>query len=168
MREDFRPILGYEGHYEINSEGVIVSLKRSKRKAIKTRINLDGYQTIGLHLADKGRTKLVHRLVWEAFNGKIEDGLLVLHGEGVTRDNCCLESLSLGTIQDNLGRDRKRDGTIPEGEKNGNAKLTNTQVRYIKQRIRDNEKLVTLARLFQVTTGVIKHIKSGRQWSHVA
>ncbi len=168
MREDFRPILGYEGHYEINSEGVIVSLKRGKRRIMKSRLNLDGYHTINLHLVDKGRTKFVHRLVWEAFNGKIEDNLLVLHGEGTTRDHCCLESLSLGTVQDNNGRDRRRDGTTPQGERNGTAKLTNEQVKYIKQRIRDNEKLVVLARLFEVTSGVIKHIKSGRQWSHVA
>jgi len=168
MREDFRPILGYEGHYEINSEGVVISLKRGKRKLMKTKTTYQGYRSIMLTINGEGYTKFVHRLVWEAFNGEIKDGLLVLHGEGVTRDNCCLENLSLGTNQDNLGRDRRRDGTIPQGERNPSARLTEVQVRYIKSRIRDNEKLRALARLFQVTPTLIGHIKNGRAWSHVA
>ena len=168
MREDFRPILGYEGHYEINSEGVVVSLKRGKRKTMKTSLDSKGYPIIQLWINRKMYSKLVHRLVWEAFNGRIEDGLLVLHGAGTTRDNCCLENLSLGTIQDNVGRDRRRDGTTPQGERNASARLTEAQVRYIKSRIRDNEKLRALARLFEVTPGLIGHIKNGRAWSHVA
>ena len=168
MREDFRPILGYEGHYEINSEGVVVSLKRGKRKTMKPKITYQGYKEINLYLNSEGCFKRVHRLVWEAFNGRIEDGLLVLHGAGTTRDNCCLENLSLGTIQDNVGRDRRRDGTTPQGERNASARLTEAQVRYIKSRIRDNEKLRALARLFEVTPGLIGHIKNGRAWSHVA
>ncbi len=168
MREDFRPILGFEGHYEINSEGVIISIKRGKRKVMKTKITYQGYQNVCLRMNGKPYTKVVHRLVWEAFIGKIKDGLLVLHGEGTTRDNCCLENLSLGTVQDNLGRDRRRDGTTPQGERNTSAKLTEVQVRYIKSRIRDNEKLRALAKLFEVGPSLIGHIKNGRAWSHVA
>ena len=37
MREDFRPIIGFEGHYEINSEGVVISVKRGKRKLMKAK-----------------------------------------------------------------------------------------------------------------------------------
>lgn len=115
-----------------------------------------------LTMNGKRYTKCVHRLVWEAFNGEIKDGLLVLHGAKTTRDNCCLENLSLGTQEDNLGRDRRRDRTTLEGERNRSARLTEVQVRYIKSRIRDNEKLRALARLFEVTPSLIGHIKNRR------
>ena len=167
MREDFRPILGYEGHYEINSEGVVVSLKYGKRRVMKTAKTPAGYQSVNLTKDGRNRTKIVHKLVWKAFNGEIEDGLFVLHGENTTRDNCCLENLSLGTQQDNMGRDRKRDGTLPQGEKHWKARLTESQVSYIKSRLRDNAKQITLAKLFEVTRTTISDIKYGRVWSHV-
>ena len=168
MREDFRPILGYEGHYEINSEGVVFSIKFGKRKVMKTTITNKGYQVSGLYINGRQHFKLVHRLVWEAFNGKIEDGLHVLHGKNTTCDNCCLENLSLGTHKDNMGRDRRRDGTLSRGEKHGNAKLTEVQVKYIKARIRDKQKQRTLSNLFNVSDGTICCIKQGSVWSHVA
>lgn len=133
MREDFRPIIGFEVHYEINSEGVVISVKRGKRKLMEAKTTYQGYRSIMLTMNGKRYTKCVHRLVWETFNGEIKDGLLVLHGAKTTRDNCCLENLSLGTQEDNLGRDRRRDRTTPEGERNHSARLTEVQVRYIKK-----------------------------------
>lgn len=167
MREDFRPILGYEGHYEINSEGVVVSLKRSNRKVMKPKITACGYKQLNLYLNTR-KSRLVHRLVWESFNGKIPKGKLVLHGQNVCRDNCSLENLSLGTVEDNLGRDRRRDGTTPKGERNSTAILNEAQVSYIKHRIRDGERNCVLRRLFGVSINVIADIKYGRTWLHVA
>ena len=166
MKEDFRPILGYEGHYLINSEGIVKSIKFGRTVILTPAINQSGYKKVNLYLHGR-KTKLVHRLVWEAFNGSIPEGMLVLHGEGVSRDNCCVENLSIGTIEDNLGRDRRRDNTTPQGEKNPKSKLTEKQVSYIKARLRDNELTRTLSKLFDVGMLTIQDIKSGRTWAFV-
>ncbi len=167
MKEDFKPIPGYEGHYLINSEGIVKSIKRGRTIILTPAITNSGYKKINLYLHGR-KTKLVHRLVWEAFNGKIPEGMLVLHGENVSPDNCCIESLSIGTIEDNLGRDRRRDKTTPQGEKNPKSKLTLEQVIYIKARLRDNELTRTLSKLFDVGMSAIQDIKKGATWSFVS
>ena len=168
MRTDFRPIPGYEGHYEINSEGLVVSIKFNKRLTIKQQLNNKGYPTVILQVKDKQKRFLVHRLVWMSHKGEIPEGIMVLHGEGNDPLNCCIEYLSLGTYHDNLVRDKERDGQMPRGSKNGNSKLTETQVSYLKQRLRDGMKARTLAKLFEVTEVVISHIKNGQRWAHVS
>jgi hypothetical protein len=167
MKEDFKPILGYEGHYEINSEGVVKSVKRGQSKILTPALTKCGYQQVNLYLHGR-KTKLVHRLVWETFKGEIPNGMLVLHGEGVSRDDCCIDNLSLGSYEDNLGRDRRRDGTTPKGENNCKAKLTEQQVAYIKARLRDNEFSRTLSQLFNVGMSAIQDIRKGKTWSHIA
>ena len=167
MREDFRPILGYEGHYEINSEGVVVSLYKNKRTVVKSRLAKDGYRIITLSVNKQKFHRRVHRLVWEAFNGKIPEKLYVVHGKNTNRCDCQLEVLSLGTPSDNAGRDRSRDGTLNIGSKNGQTKLSVEQVKYIKQRLLDNVGTCTLVKLFDVTEATIRAIKTGKTWSHV-
>lgn len=167
MRSDFRAIPGYRGHYEINSEGVIVSIKFNKKLILKQQMNNKGYPTVSLQIKDVQKRYLVHRLVWLAHRGGIPDGLMVLHGEGNNPLNCCVEYLSLGTYEDNLIRDKKRDGTLPKGEKNGNSRLTELQVSYIKARLRDGQKATTLSHLFNVSGNVISRIKNGKLWLHV-
>jgi len=168
MREDFKPIPGYEGHYEINSEGVVVSIKFNKRLTKKPQLNNKGYFTVSLQVNDIAKRYLIHRLVWLAHRGEIPEGLMVLHGEGNNPQNSCVEYLSLGTYKDNLVRDRKRDGSFLRGEKHGSSKLTEIQVRYIKDRLKDGIKGKTLSQLFNVSKVAISNIKSGKTWSHVA
>lgn len=58
-----------------------------------------------------GRSQLVHRAAWEAANGPIPDGMVVMH----TCDNpsCCnAEHLELGSLGDNT-RDRFKKGRGP-------------------------------------------------------
>lgn len=168
MREDFRPILGYEGHYEINSEGVVVSLRFNKRKVLKTWLNNKGYVCISLKRDKKQRNYLIHKLVWESFNGPIPCDLQVRHGKGNDQSNNCLEYLSLGTASDNNGRDKARDGTLNIGSMNVNAKLCEAQVIYIKARLADGMLCRELAPLFGVTRRHISDIKANKRWSHVA
>ena len=167
MRKDFKAVPGYEGHYEINSEGVIVSIKFNKRKTLKPSLNNKGYPTINLQVKDIQKKYLVHRLVWLAHRGDIPEGLMVLHGEGNDPTNCCLEYLSLGTYRANLVRDKERDNRMARGEKNGNSKLTALHVEYIKARLRDGQLQRTLSYLFNVSINVISNIKNGKRWAHV-
>jgi hypothetical protein len=167
MREDFRPILGYDGHYEINSSGDIKSFHRGKEIIRKPGI-VKGYKQIDLWKDGNCKRKMVHRLVWETFKGTIPETMEICHGIGNDRLNCNLEYLSLGTKSDNNGRDKRRDGKSNNGEKNGNVKLSVDQVHYIRQRLQDNMSADKLAGLFKVHRTTIFRIQRRANWSHVA
>lgn len=53
------------------------------------------------------------------------------------------------------------------GERNGQAKLTDNDVRDIKRRLVDGETTVSIAIRYGVSHTAIGHIKHGRSWSHV-
>ncbi len=170
MREDFRPVLGHEDRYKINSEGTVVSIiNRTKEgnKTLKPKVSNKGYLFVCLYIDGKRHWKRVHRLVWEAFNGKIPEGLVVRHGINTVRTDCCLENLSIGTQQDNIN-DREKEGRTARGNRSGTSKLSEAQVSYIKRRLEDGEKSCVLAKMFQVHRDTIGRIKNKRQWSHVA
>lgn len=109
--EEWRPVLGYEGRYEVSSLGRVRSLDR-----IATRRNGSSYRVRGIirsqyrtrtgHLivgltSDRGRrTEKVHRLVCIAFHGLPEEGQEVCHGNDNPEDNRA-SNLRWGTRSEN-------------------------------------------------------------------
>ena len=160
MREDWKAVLGYEGHYEVNSEGVIRSIKFEKVRILKPTLQKSGYYSVPLSKEGKVKRCMVHRLVWEAFNGPIPEDMLVLHGEGNDRTITRLDYLRLGTKHDNQ-MDRWRDGSMV-------TNLSTEQVIYIKQRANDGMAQKYLCMLFGVNQSWISRIKNGYCWSHLA
>ena len=81
--EEWRPIAGYEGLYEVSSLGRVRSLDKYRKffdfngnehsRLVKGRVRklqlaTNGYYTVSLNIAGRGESrKLVHRLVAEAF-----------------------------------------------------------------------------------------------------
>lgn len=61
-----------------------------------------GYRQVSISFADGSRkSKTVHKLVWEAFNGVVPKGLEISHIDD-TKDNNCLSNLCLMTRKENL------------------------------------------------------------------
>lgn len=119
-QEQWRPVVGYEGHYEVSDQGRVRStdaifirkngtqftrrgmvLKPSRTKA--------GYLTVNMRLFGERSTHTVHRLVAAAFIGKIPEGMDVCHNNGFREDNR-LENLRIDTRAGNL-KDRIAHGT---------------------------------------------------------
>ena len=165
MNQDFRKIPGYED-YEINREGIVISHKQGKRRTLKWNIQ-KGYPYIRLCKGGVRKNFSLHRLLWKIFVGPIPEGMCVLHGPGNHRGNCDLSYLSLGTVSENNGRDRLRDGSDNRGEKHGLSKLTEIQVKYIRARLEDGMEGKALARLFEVGRAQISRIKNNQQWAHI-
>jgi outer membrane receptor protein involved in Fe transport len=109
-----------------------------------------------------GRKGSVARLVWEQAHGPIPDGGLVLHRCGNSR---CVEvsHLYLGDYFDNVD-DSRRHGTIARGVTNGHAKLTDDDVRAIRQ---DDRVQRVIAADYGVSQSVISIIKLRKRWTHV-
>lgn len=115
--EEWRPVSGYEGAYEVSSEGRARSLDRvSSGKSLRGRVLKPGPGSSGLYLLvnlcrnGKPRTASIHRLVNEAFNGPAPEGRNVTrHLNGDSRDNRPV-NLAWGTVAENI-RDTRDHGT---------------------------------------------------------
>lgn len=77
-KEEWRSVVGYEGMYEVSNVGTIRSLNRIvsrsdggirniKGKILKTRIDKNGYERVGLNKNGNSKLWLVHRIVGMAF-----------------------------------------------------------------------------------------------------
>jgi len=104
MTEEWRDIQGYEGRYQVSSEGRVWSLLRDK--PLKQSYNQAGYPSIALY--PPGKTFLIHRLVAEAFIPNPDGHPWVLHWNDTKTDNRA-ENLRWGTPSDNEN-DKVRNG----------------------------------------------------------
>lgn len=110
-----------------------------------------------------GVKRLIHRIVYENNFGKIPEGQIVRHK--CDNPNCInIEHLELGTHADNVA-DRVERNRSATGVSNGRAKLTEDNVRFI----RNNElnSNLELSKMFSVDTKVIRDVKSFKTWKHV-
>lgn len=126
-----------------------------------------------------GRMQLAHRIVYETFFGPIPDGAHVLH-KCDTPLCCNPRHLFLGTTVDNMrdcwekGRNyfqnggERGHGAPNHGEANGRSKLTDSQVREIRELHTTGEySYRKLASMYGVTYGLIGHIVRRKAWAHV-
>jgi hypothetical protein len=72
MEEIWKPVVGYEGLYEVSNLGRIKSI-RFGEKIMKLRYDKGGYLTAGLTKNNKQTILLVHRIVLKAFVGLPEN-----------------------------------------------------------------------------------------------
>ena len=77
-KEIWKDVLDYE-EYQASNFGKIRSLKYGKVRILKPRKDSCGYLQVDLYKDGKHKHYSVHRLVWEAFVGKIPDGYEVNH-----------------------------------------------------------------------------------------
>lgn len=99
--------------YQIHDDGRIWSSFKGGY-FIKLKPKVAGYVSITVR-ESKGvyRTRFVHRLVWEAFNGEIPKNLEINHKNGIKHDNR-LENLELVTKSENIRHAIKNLGHRPQ------------------------------------------------------
>ena len=108
------PVLGYEGFYEVSSDGEVRSLTRQlsygrhghttyKGRGLKP-YRLGKYLGVGLSLRGVVRSAYIHEIVLRAFVGPrpaTESRGEIRHLDGQKTNNC-LSNLAYGTIQENV------------------------------------------------------------------
>jgi len=138
MAEQWLPVKGYEGLYEVSDHGRVKTLARTCANAsgttrrvpgrlLKPSPDVKGYLRVSLCKDGTQRVGKVHRLVAEVFLGPCPDGLVVAHGPKGKQDNS-VGNLSYKTQSENHKEDRLRDGTDLRGEKNVNNRINKHQV----------------------------------------
>jgi hypothetical protein len=110
--EQWLPISGWEGCYEISDHGRVRSCDRlvqhakggmalKNGKVLKNRVDSKGYPFVGLYRASKGTQERVHRLVAKAFIPNPRNLPQVNHIDG-DRANPAVANLEWVTLVENL------------------------------------------------------------------
>lgn len=179
MKEIWKPIPGYEGHFEVSNMGRVKALARecalNYRGRLKTtRIRKErilalnpiksGYPLVHLYLNGKRKAELVHRLVLAAFVRKPLSKETGNHKNFVKSDNR-LENLEWVTqAENNMHK-------IAAGY--GGRKLSDDDVRLIRfwsvrvPRGCNKGLGKILGKIFGVSNGIINNVASRRTYAHV-
>lgn len=127
-------------------------------------VNSNGYG----HFSFKDRHLLAHRMSFEFFGGEIPDRMVVMHS---CDNRLCVnpQHLRVGTQADNL-QDAAQKGRMfrpdTRGERNGNTRLTKSDVDEIRQRLSVGLRQKDIAAAFGVHPDTIHNIKHGKTWGH--
>ena len=123
---------------------------------------------------NKMRNILAHRSSYNIFKGEIPEGKFVCH----TCDNrsCCNpDHLWIGDAKQNardaLRKNRLHVKNLTYRSKKGcpsiNAKLTEDDVKQIKKRINNNDRIIEISEDYNVGFACIYNIKNGKTWSNI-
>lgn len=119
--EEWRPVIEWEGVYEVSSEGRVrsldrVSILRDGREIfypgryLKLKVNNGGHLYVRLNRpGDRNVQRYVHRLVMQSFVGECPSGMEVCHNNGDPTDNR-VDNLRYDTHSSNVS-DRRAHGT---------------------------------------------------------
>lgn len=118
----------------------------------------------GTFWANKQKTS-PHRYSYTLHNGPIPSGLGVLHK--CDTPGCCRpDHLFLGDQSANM-QDAASKGRTTQGTKNSRAKLTEDQVREIRQLVASGERRESVATKFGLSKNAVTPIVNGTGWKHV-
>ena len=167
--------------YLISDTGIVYSNAeranrgRPKKPVLKSQWLCRGYWAVDIQNKSIRRKAFVHHLVLETFVGHRPKGSQCRHLDGNPL-NPVLSNLKWGTRKENQ-MDRIIHGTDNRGSKHGMSKLTETEVKEIRdlaisanKNIRKIDKggnYKEIANRFNVSPSTIVHIVRGSTWSHV-
>lgn len=163
--EEWRPVVGYEGVYEVSNYGRVARIQFYRgRGGLLTPIVSNGYLRVGLYSNNVKTLTLVHRIVARAFIGE-PTAPQINHIDG-NKQNNRVDNLEYCTGRENSQhaiRIGLRDSGI--GEMNPSVKLTQQEVDeirvlYIKGDITQRE----LARIYKVHFSTIWLIVHNKKW----
>lgn len=186
---EYRNIPDFTG-YRVGSDGSVWSCKRIGPPYgvcdtwRRLKVNQDGRNYSRVVLCSDGAVKkesrLVHRVVCEAFHGPCPAGKECRHIDG-NKSNNSSDNLAWGTRRENE-QDKLRHGTVacgnrhgthtkPEtrmrGERNGIAKLTASKVIEIRNLHARGMIYVDIAAIYGVTRTLISGIVRRKRWKHL-
>lgn len=172
----WKPVVGYEDHYEVSDSGLVRRTGSDRlgrtRNTVLRPSNRNGYAGITLSVNNQTKTFSAHRLMWEAFNGAIPEGMQINHINGDKTDNR-LENLELCTPQENHLHMRhilRRKQVVPPprfGSQHTNAKINEADVLLMRSQHQAGKTGAALAREFGLNKATVCKILRREAWTHI-
>jgi hypothetical protein len=169
LYEEWLPVVGYEGFYEVSNWGRVRSLPRviphkhpGHTSTVPGRIRqliLKGGHYLGLTLTDREGKKvnaLVHQLVAQAFIGPRPPGRQVDHRDGNKLNNFA-SNLRYVTAKQNANAGN-HERPVRFAENHPYAKLSNADVVEIRRLVLEGMKQKDIAKMFKVRQQHISRI----------
>lgn len=157
----WKPVIGFEGKYEVSNDGRVRSLERkvAVRNGVRTvppKVLKHGY-TVGYPcvVLGRGNTRMVHALVAEAFIGPRPKGFDVLHIDG-SRDNNSAINLRYASRSEN-----NRDIFV-----HGRRKVTPEALAAARVALDAGKTGASVARTLGVSVSQVSNIKHRRQYDN--
>jgi hypothetical protein len=175
MDEEWRPVVGYEGYYEVSSQGRVRGLERIVPRYPNTTVwrpagpvspQKGPYAYLRVSLNRNGKKKYinVHTIVCAAFLGARPKGYECRHIDGNAKNNR-ISNLCYSTHKENIA-DKASHGTLARGETHGVARLTGADVRRILD-LYPSMYQREIAALLGVGKTTIGRVLRGQTWSHL-
>lgn len=178
FEEEWTDIVEYEGIYEISTLGNVRSLERyyidttGRRqhilnKILKPILSGNGYLSVGLNKDAKPTVYNIHSLMGICFLNKnyLKEGFWINHKDANKKNNR-LDNLEVVTPAENYAHAVSLNLCSSIGDRNWNAKLTNSQVAEIREIFKTPYFGLgkELAEQYGVSVGTISEIKNKRHW----
>lgn len=173
MKERWRPVVGYQGYYEVSDRGRVRSVPRivsfedgRVRSYQGVLLKLKPHNQYGYPLAalcrgraDK-RWRTVHQLVMEAFVGPRPQGQEVCHN--ANNLSASLSNLRYDTRSNNA-RDQWRHGTMQHGATHPSAKFSDALL----ERVRRAKGTVSaIAERFRMSRTHVWNVRNSKRRGH--
>jgi hypothetical protein len=162
--------------YYITENGEVYSKKWStinpncELRKMKPHIGSNGYYQIGICENAFRKIKSVHRLVAECYLPNPDNLPLVEHKDDIKTNNH-VSNLMWSTHSNNNGNAIKNGlKNMPKGEKNSNSKLTEEQIKWIRDNYIQYDKEFggkSLSIKFGISQSQIHRIINNKLWNHI-
>jgi hypothetical protein len=164
MEEIWKPVVGYEGCYEVSNLGRVNSIKRNGTLGgiLKKILDTDGYIICCLMKSDIRMNKKVHRLVAQAFIPNPDNKPAVNHIDN-DKTNNKVSNLEWCTNKENSVHCVKQNRQ-QKGEVHYSSKLKLTDILFIRQ---SNLLTSQLAKKLNVSWNAVDKARKGKSWKHV-
>ena len=169
IEEIWKPVVGYEGLYEVSNFGRIMSMTPFGGPRLKAQNkNTTGYYQVGLCKKNVLKRWCVHRVVAQAFIQNPNNLPEVNHRDGNKQNNVA-NNLEWMTKADNLRHSWKLGLHVsPRGENARHAKLKAFQIEEIKAHIAENKlSLCAIGRLYGITGTHVARIRDNVHYRQI-
>lgn len=174
--EEWKPVKGYEGLYEVSNFGRIKALYKTVNQGkchrswnehcLKYAVDGSGYFRTNLSKNGSNKTVKVHRIVAEAFIENPLNKNTVNHKDG-NKQNNCVENLEWATQSENMKHACQTKLKLLNGENNPAAKLSYEDVCFIRENYIPYDPIfgaVALAKKFNIHRKTVSRITTFQYW----